>query len=47
MDFFRAQMASLNHKQVPFCTNHYKALHNNNLLFKERQLFKDRSVWLE
>lgn len=35
------QMASINRKQVPLCTFHHTALHNNNLSSEERQLFKN------
>lgn len=41
MDFFTAQMASINRKQIPLCTTHHQALHNNNLSPQERQLFRD------
>lgn len=40
MDFFRMQMAAINRKQIPLCTTHHKALHNNTLSILERELFK-------
>lgn len=40
VDFFTAQMAAINRKQVPLCAEHHKALHNNTLSHNERELFK-------
>ena len=40
-DFFKAQMAAINRKQVPLCADHHKALHNNTLSHNERELFKE------
>jgi hypothetical protein len=40
VDFFTAQMAAINRKQVPLCSEHHKALHNNTLFPQERELFK-------
>jgi hypothetical protein len=40
VDFFTAQMAAINRKQVPLCSEHHKALHNNTLSHNERELFK-------
>ena len=34
------QMAAINCKQVPLCSSHHKALHNNTLSSSERYLFK-------
>jgi hypothetical protein len=42
MDWFTAQMASINRKQIPLCSYHHKALHRNSLSYEERQLLKDR-----
>lgn len=42
MDWFTAQMASINRKQVPLCSYHHKAYHNNNLSFEERKIFNNR-----
>jgi len=39
VDFFTAQMAAINRKQVPLCAKHHKALHNNTLSHNERELF--------
>lgn len=39
IDFFTMQMAAINRKQVPLCTKHHHALHNNKLSKGERQLF--------
>jgi group II intron reverse transcriptase/maturase len=41
VDFFTAQMAAINRKQVPLCSAHHKALHNNTLSTQERELFKE------
>jgi group II intron reverse transcriptase/maturase len=41
MDFFTLQLAAINRKQVPLCSNHHKALHNNTLSPTERELFKN------
>ena len=41
INFFTAQMASINRKQIPLCTIHYQALHNNNFSPQERKLFRD------
>jgi group II intron reverse transcriptase/maturase len=41
MDFFTMQMAAINRKQVPLCSSHHKAFHNNTLSDTERQLFKE------
>jgi hypothetical protein len=41
VDFFTAQMAAINRKQVPLCSEHHKALHNNTLSSQERELFKE------
>jgi hypothetical protein len=40
MDFFTMQMAAINRKQVPLCSTHHKALHNNTLSTSERELFE-------
>jgi hypothetical protein len=40
MDFFTMQMAAINRKQIPLCSTHHKALHNNTLSISERELFK-------
>jgi hypothetical protein len=40
-DFFTFQMAAINRKQVPLCTEHHKAVHNNSLSDDERRLFKE------
>lgn len=40
VDFFTSQMAAINRKQVPLCSLHHKALHNNTLSTQERELFK-------
>lgn len=40
-DFFSAQMAAINRKQVPLCGEHHKALHNNTFSYNERELFKE------
>jgi len=40
MDFFTMQMSAINRKQVPMCSTHHKALHNNTLSALERELFK-------
>jgi group II intron reverse transcriptase/maturase len=39
LDFFTLQMASINRKQVPLCSFHHKALHNNSFTLEERNLF--------
>lgn len=41
MNFFTAQMASINRKQISLCTIHHQALHNNNFSPQERPLFRD------
>jgi hypothetical protein len=41
INFFTAQMASINRKQIPLCTIHHQALHNNNFSPQERKLFRD------
>lgn len=40
LDFFTYQMAAINRKQVPLCSNHHKKLHYNNLSNQEIELFK-------
>ena len=40
MDFFTMQMAAVNRKQIPLCSEHHKALHQNSLTQAERELFK-------
>ena len=40
MDFFTMQMAAINRKQIPLCSFHHKALHNNTLSTSERELFE-------
>lgn len=42
MDWFTAQMASINRKQIPLCSQHHKALHRNKLSSDERRLLADR-----
>lgn len=42
MDWFTTQMASINRKQVPLCSEHHKALHRNKLSLDERRLLNDR-----
>lgn len=39
LDFFTTQMAAINRKQVPLCSAHHQALHNNTLSISERELF--------
>ena len=39
LDFFTTQMAAINRKQVPLCSAHHLALHNNTLSTHERELF--------
>jgi group II intron reverse transcriptase/maturase len=41
LNFFTLQMAAINRKQVPLCSAHHKALHNNTLSISERELFKN------
>jgi group II intron reverse transcriptase/maturase len=41
LDFFTLQMAAINRKQVPLCSTHHQALHNNTLSPSERELFKN------
>jgi hypothetical protein len=40
LDWFAMQMAAINRKQVPLCTNHHDRLHNNLLTTQERELFR-------
>ena len=40
MDFFTMQMAAVNREQIPLCSEHHKALHQNSLTQAERELFK-------
>jgi hypothetical protein len=40
LDFFTMQMAAINRKQVPLCSLHHHALHNNNLSPIDRKLFE-------
>ena len=47
MDFFTMQMSAINRKQVPLCSTHHKALHNNTLSASERELFKHNSNLLK
>lgn len=47
MDFFTMQMAAINRKQVPLCSSHHIALHNNTLSASERELFKNNIKLLE
>lgn len=42
LDWFTAQMASINRKQVPLCSYHHKAYHNNNLSLEERKILNNR-----
>jgi group II intron reverse transcriptase/maturase len=42
MDFFTMQRAAINRKQVPLCSSHHKALHNDTLSSAERELFKSK-----
>jgi hypothetical protein len=39
-DFFTLQMAAINRKQVPLCSSHHKALHNNILSPEEFEIFR-------
>lgn len=41
LDFFTMQMAAVNRKQIPLCSVHHLALHNNSLTSSERELFKN------
>ena len=40
LDFFTAQMAAINRKQVPLCKEHHIALHKGTLCERDRELFK-------
>lgn len=40
LDFFTTQMATISRKQVPLCSAHHQALHNNTLSILERELLK-------
>ena len=40
MDFFTMQMSAINRKQIPLCSYHHKALHNNTLSTTDLELFK-------
>lgn len=40
LSWFSVQMASINRKQVPLCSEHHKKVHNNTLNQEERNLFE-------
>jgi len=40
LDWFTAQMAAINRKQVPLCREHHMALHYNRLTAEERRLYQ-------
>ena len=41
IDFFTAQMAAINRRQVPLCLEHHWKLHRNQLSVQDKILFKD------
>jgi hypothetical protein len=39
-DFFSAQMAAINSKQVPLCKLHHKELHRGTLSLRDKEIFR-------
>lgn len=39
LDFFTAQMAAINRKQVPLCKEHHVNLHRGKLSMRDYELF--------